>query len=131
MGGALVDRRPVAQKRAILSDLDPKQQYYVREAADRIAALEDLGDVELALAGVLPPIRRTVETLAFQFIAERIAKIQPERDTPFARQAALERRRAELAKLPGDYRARVEPHVATWYQTKPWLTARKRRRDRL
>lgn len=115
--------QPLPGRRLLLSGIlsRPGERMYELDCATLIANLEDLADVERAFREVAPAFRRTVETLALQGIAIRIAKIQPERDSDFSRDEAREKRRAELARLPADYRARVEPFVATFYKTQPWL----------
>lgn len=101
-------------------DIHPDTQCYCLKIADRIAGVEDLREVD-RLVGFIPrKFFNTILGIALQGIAVRIARIEPERDGEHARAVALQRRREEIAKLPGDLAARVAPLMASYYRSKPW-----------
>lgn len=110
-----------ATRPTFFSDLNASHESFPRLAAERIARLEDLANVDQVLADVPRDWYRMVETLALQAIAIRIAKIQPMHKSAAAIAAAREQRRGELAKIPEDLRGRVEAWVRSYYVTRPWL----------
>lgn len=117
-----------ATRPTFFSDLNSEHESFPRLAADRIARLEDLADVDQVLRDVPRDWYRMIETLALQAIAIRIAKIQPMHRSAIAVAAALEQRRGELAKIPDDLRGRVEAWVRSYYVTRPWLSFDEKRR---
>jgi hypothetical protein len=96
-------------KRGLLADLDVEDDHYVLDVAVRIAAIEDLGKVEAALAEVPNRFKKTVLTIVINGIALRIAQMPQ-----------LLERKAALEALPPDLRDMTAPHVKRLYTAKPW-----------
>ena len=102
------------------ADIDPNEKCYQIRVAQRIAEVEDLGQVDRLVQDIPSQFFQTILTLALQGIALRIAQIEAKGDTDYPREIARQRRREELAKLPADLQPRVEAWVKSYYATKPW-----------
>lgn len=99
-----------------LVGLDVTQPSFVRLVTARIAEMVDPTEIEAALREVPAAFHTIIETMAVQAIAYRIAQLP-----------SLAGRRAALERVPDGLRARVAPHLQSYYTTKPWL--RKARDD--
>ena len=114
-----VPEDPPTPKRVVLAGLDPSEHQYVRVAAQRIAAIPDLSQLEAALAEVERREFKSVLTLVVSGLAVRIARMRQ----------LLERQDA-LGALPEDIRERVKPYVRSFYATKPWERRKRSNRYR-
>lgn len=105
----LAPSKPAVRRFPLFADLDQTAPSFPRVAAERVVRLVTVEAIETALANVPGDFRVFVETLVITGIAYRIARLPD-----------VEDRRAALAKVPPSLRPRIEPHVARYYQIKPW-----------